>query len=357
MTEKQLQTALRTLADEVTVVVLGPRVRARTQFVRRRRRTVLIGAAIGVACGAVALLLGVPSQPESAPPAERLPNPVVDLTKAPIGGLSGATVAVLDVDSGVTWLVTPSGRAARLTTKLRGLPGQLPTLTSGGAVLSFGSHGAASLVRTSDGSQSELSTRDGQAHQVAVSPDGRTVAFASDNQVDAIELTLVRRDGASRRTLTVTSGAAAGALLPVVWSDDGSAILVLDGKGATRVDLTESPRARPGVHVFEDVVLSHGWAVAPDLSRFVMGVPATVAGQRRWVVFDARDGKPAGTVARPAADRLIGWTSEERLVWWQEQADGYVIVSTDVAGRSAHVELRIDSGRPHLKAVWTEDDA
>ena len=53
----------------------------------------------------------------------------------------------------------------------------------------------------------------------------------------------------------------------------------------------------------------------------------------------------------------MGWTSEERLVWWQETADGYAIVSTDIAGRSPHVELRVDSGRPHLKAVWTEDDA
>ena len=103
--------------------------------------------------------------------------------------------------------------------------------------------------------------------------------------------------------------------------------------------------------------LSHGWAAAPDLSRFVMSVPATVAGNRRWVVLDARDGKPSGTIARPADDRLIGWTSHERLVWWHERAGGYAIVSTDVAGRSPHVEMRIDSDRPHLKAVWTEDDA
>ena len=181
MTEQQLRSALRELADEVTVVELGPTVRARTRVVRRRRRTVAIGAAIAAVCGAAALL-GMPSQPESAPPAERLPTPVVDLAKSPVGGLSGATAAVLDVDSGMTWLVAPSGRAARLAAELRGLPGQVPALTSGGAVLSFGSHSATLIVQTADGGRNELSTRDGRPHQVAVSPDGRTIAYASDNQ-------------------------------------------------------------------------------------------------------------------------------------------------------------------------------
>ena len=142
-----------------------------------------------------------------------------------------------------------------------------------------------------DGSATEVPGPDELDHLVSVSPDGRTAAYAVDDQVDLIDLTLVPLDGGPPTTVQVTSSGAAGELVPVVWSDDGSAVLVLEGLGATRVDLGATPRPARGVFVKDDLVLAYGWAVAPDLSRFAMGGARTLAGgQRQWQVLDAETG-------------------------------------------------------------------
>jgi len=231
-----------------------------------------------------------------------------------------------------------------------------PALSAGGTLLSFGGAGLATLVRTADGGVTEVSIPGGRDHHVAVSPDGRTVAYAEDNQVDAVELTLRRLDDTPPTTVRVTASAAAGALVPVVWSDEGSSLLVLDGNGATRVDLRPGPRAGRGVYAQTDLVLANGWAAAPDLSRFVMSDAAPLAGgQRRWLVLDSDDARRTEALNRPADDRLIGWTAGDRLVWWHRTADGYSVVTSDTAGRSLRTELRLPSELPNLTATWSED--
>ncbi|HEU4912216.1 MAG TPA: hypothetical protein VFV76_09975, partial [Actinomycetes bacterium] len=332
MTDPQLRTALHHLADEATVVDLRPGVRARTRVLRRRRRVAALAAPVATAVVAAALLTP-PSEPESAPPADPTRTPTVDLAEAPTGGLDGARLVVTDSGSRATWLVTPSGQAARLPVQVDSLPGARPALSSEGRVLSFESAGTATLVRTADGDVTEMSIPGGQEHHVSVSPDGRTVAYASGNHADGIVLTLRPVDGTTPTTLTVPTSAA-GALVPVVWSDDGSGLLVLDGKGATRVDLRPTPRVGQGVYVREDIVLANGWAAAPNLSRFVMSDSAPLEGGRRtWLVLDSGDGHLTEALTRPADDRLIGWTADDRLVWWRRTVGGYSVVTTDTAGQ------------------------
>lgn len=354
MTDSQLGTALHRVADEVAVVDLRPGVRARTQVLRRRRVAAVVAPVAAVLVAAV--LLSPPSEPESAPPAEPTPAPTVDLAEAPTGGLAGARLAVVDSDSRAVWLVTAAGRAARLPVRVDSLSEARPALSAGGTLLSFGGAGLATLVRTADGGVTEVSIPGGRDHHVAVSPDGRTVAYAEDNQVDAVELTLRRLDDTPPTTVRVTASAAAGALVPVVWSDEGSSLLVLDGNGATRVDLRPGPRAGRGVYAQTDLVLANGWAAAPDLSRFVMSDAAPLAGgQRRWLVLDSDDARRTEALNRPADDRLIGWTAGDRLVWWHRTADGYSVVTSDTAGRSLRTELRLPSELPNLTATWSED--
>ena len=355
MTDPQLRSAMQRIADEVTVVDLGARVQARTRILRRRRRAVSAAASIAAVLVAAALLSS-PSEPESAPPADRTPAPTVDLTEAPVGGLDGARLSVMDMDSRVAWLVTAAGRAARLPVRVDSLPGARPALSSNGTVLSFGGPGLATLVSSADGEVTTMNIPGGRDHHVSVSPDGRAVAYAADNQQDAIELTIRPLDDSPPTTLTVTTSAAAGALVPVVWSDDGSALLVLDGSGATRVELQPEPRAGRGVYAEADLVLANGWAAAPDLTRFVMSDAAPVdGGQRQWVVLDSADGHVTEAVTRPADDRLIGWTAGDRLVWWHRTGAGYSVVTTDTAGRSPRTELRLTSQLPNLAATWSED--
>lgn len=355
MTDQQLHTALQQIADEVTVVDLGARVRARTRTLRRRRRVASVAAPIAAVLVA-ATLLSTPSAPESAPPADRTPAPTVDLAEAPVGGLDGARLVVTDLDSRVAWLVTPAGRAARLPVRVDSLPGARPALSADGTVLSFGSPGRATLVHTADGRVSTTDIPGGQDHHVSVSPDGRTVAYAADAPAGAIELTLVPLDGSPPTTVTVTASAAAGALVPVVWNDDGSGLLVLDGTGATRVDLRPTPRTGRGVYAEGDLVLANGWAAAPDLSRFLMSDAAPFGeGLRQWLVLASDDAHLRETLTRPADDRLIGWTSDDRLVWWHRTGGGYSVVTSDLAGRSLRTELRLTSSLPNLAASWSED--
>ena len=67
------------------------------------------------------------------------------------------------------------------------------------------------------------------------------------------------------------------------------------------------------------------------------------------------DGRPAGTFSRPAEDRLMGWTPDDRLVWWHRTRTGYTVVSTDTTGGDPRKELRVQSDQPDLEATWTED--
>ena len=181
MTDPQLRTALHHLADEATVVDLRPGVRARTRILRRRRRVAALAAPVAAVMVA-AVLLSQPSEPESAPPADLTPAPTVDLAESPTGGLTGAQLVVTDSGSRAVWLVTSDGRTARLPVRIVSLPGARPALSSDGTVLSFGGAGLATLVRSADGEVTEVSIPGGQDHHVSVSPDGRAVAYAEDNQ-------------------------------------------------------------------------------------------------------------------------------------------------------------------------------
>ncbi len=357
MTDRELRSALAHIAGEVTVVDLGPRVRARTHVLRRRRRVAAVAAPVTAVVVAAALLAS-PSEPDAAPPADPRRVPTVELSQASRGPLgSSAVLGIVDSSSKASWLVTRGGRAATLTGPAVALPGAPPVLSAGGSTLSFGGAGTVTALSSVDGTATEIPAPDGLDHLVSVSPDGSTAAYAVDNQVDAIDLTLVPLDGSPHTTVPVTTTTAAGELVPVVWSDDGSAVLVLEGLGATRVELGRTPRPGRGVHVKEDLVLAHGWAAAPDLSRFAMGAAGTLAGgQREWQVLDANSGRTVGVIARPTVDRLIGWTADDRLVWWLPTGDGYTVLTTDIAGKSPRRELEVVSDLPGLVATWTEDE-
>lgn len=357
MTDRQLRGTLAQIADDVTVVDLGPRVRARSRVLRRRRRVAAVAAPVAGVLVAAALLAS-PSEPEAAPPAGPRGVPTVELSQASRDLLgSGAVLGLVDSDSGTAWVVTRGGRAATVTGPAVALPGAPPGLSADGTVLSFGGSGQVTALSTVDGQATELPAPDGLNHQVSVSPDGRTAAYAVDNQVDAVQLTLVPLDGGQPTTVPVTTSGAAGELVPVVWSDDGTAVLVLEGLGATRVDLGSTPRPARGVHLREDLVLAHGWAASPDLARFAMGATRTLAGgQRQWHVLDSESGRTVDAINRPTVDRLIGWTGDDRLVWWLPTGDGYTVLSTDTAGRSPRRELRVLSDLPNLVATWTEDE-
>ena len=354
MTGQQLRTSLQEIANEATVVDLGPRVLARAGVVRRRRRVASVAALVSAVL-LVGAVLSSPTEPEAAPPAGRT-VPTVDLVSARSGGLAGAELSVIDVDSGDAWLVTTTGRAAKMPVQMDSLSGALPMLSADGTVLAFGGPGQATLVRAHDGSMTEVSVPTDQDHLPSVSPDAQTLAYAQDKQVDGIELTLVPLDDTPPTTLRVTTSGASSALVPIVWSDDGTGLLVLEGRGATRVDLNPEPRARQGVHVGQDVVLAHGWAAAPDLSRFVMSSPAPSGGRRTWLVLDADGGSAIEELSRPAGDRLMGWTVGDRLVWWHHTNGAYSVLTTDTTGASPRWELRLTSSLRNLRATWTQDE-
>ena len=357
MTDRQLRGTLARIADDVTVVDLGPRVRARSRVLRRRRRVAAVAAPVAGVLVAAALLAS-PSEPDAAPPAGPDQAPTVELSQSSRGPLgSAAVLGLVDSDSGAAWVVTRGGRAATVSGPAVALPGAPPVLSADGSVLSFGGAGTVTALSTIDGEVTEVPAPDGLNHLVSVSPDGRTAAYAADNQVDAVELTLVPLDGSPHTTLQVTTTGAAGELVPVVWSDDGSAVLVLEGLGATRVDLGATPRPTRGVYVKEDLVLAHGWAASPDLDRFAMGATRTLAGgQRQWHVLDSESGQTVEVISRPTIDRLIGWTGDDRLVWWLPTGDGYTVLSTDTAGESPRRELRVVTELPNLVATWTEEN-
>jgi hypothetical protein len=356
MTDGQLRTALHVAADEVTLVDLGPRVRARARVVRRRRRAVAVALPV-VAALVAAGILATPSVRDRAVPAGGDRTPVVDLANARPGGVIGAALAIVDTGNGTTWVATASGRVARLSTRVRSLPGAVPTLSAGGSVLSFGGPGTVTVVETADGSSNVRETADGQVHQVSVSPRGGRVAYATDDQVDSIDLVVMAPDSSGALIVPVTTSAATGALVPTVWSDDGTAVLVLEGAGATLVDDADqvSPVPRPGIHIADHLVLAHGWGAAPDLSQFAMSDEAPRAGRRRWVLLETVDGRTAETFSRPADDRLMGWTPDDRLVWWHRVDGGYTVVSTDTAGAAPRTELGVTSDQPDLEATWAED--
>ena len=356
MTDRELRGTLARIADEVAVVDLGPVVRARSLVVRRRRRVAAVATPVAGVLVAAALLAS-PAEPDAAPPAGPRPVPTVELSQAsrtPLG--TAAVLGLVDPDGQNAWLVDERGRASTVTGPAVALPGAPPVLSAGGSVLSFGGRGTVTVLSSIDGSTTETAAPDGEGRLVSVSPDGRTAAYARDNQVDGIELTLVPLDGGSPASLRVTIDAASGVLVPVVWSDDGSAVLVLEGQGVTRVDVEPEPAAGRGVHLRDQLVLAHGWAAAPDLSRFAMGMErADAGGRRQWQVIDSTTGEVVGVIARPAVDRVIGWTADDRLVWWRPTGGGYTVLSTDTAGRDPRRELRVVSDLPNLVATWTED--
>ena len=358
MSDQYVRTAMRRIADEATVVDLGPRVAARGRVLRRRRR-VAVGAVLA-SVAVAGLLLAVPGHRDAGPPAERGSAPVVDLAAAPVGGPARASLAVVDKSSGEAWVVSARGNAERLPIPVTPLPGAPPSLSGGGSTLSFSTPGQATLVRGADADVTQLPLPDQQDRLVSVSPDGDTAAYAADNQVDAVDLTLLPLDGSAAATVQVTTSMAAGVLVPVLWSHDGSAVLVLDGQGATRVDLEprdSPPRARRGLHLVHDVMLAHGWAASPDLSRFAIGTPRTVDGvRRRWLVVDSADGRTVSQVTRPVGDRLIGWTAGDRLVWWHRGGRDYTVLSSEVDGGSVRTELRVTSQQPDLLASWSVDE-
>ena len=356
MTDRELRGALAEIADEVTTVDLGPRVRARAQVLRRRRRAAVVAAPV-VGLLVAAGFLAAPTGTGAAPPAGPRRAPTVELSDAARGPLgSTAVLGILDPGSSSTWLVDRRGRAATVTGTGVSSLRTPPVLSGGGSVLSLGGPGTVRAVSGIDGTVTRVQGPD-RDHLVSVSPDGRIAAFAVDDRVDSLHLTLVPLDGGTATTVLVTTSRAAGELVPVVWNDDGSAVLVLEGLGATRVDLSGArPRPERGVYVKDDLVLAYGWAAAPDLSRFAMGAAQALGGgQRQWQVLDARTGAVVDVVTRPMDDRLIGWIDDNRLVWWRPTGDGYTVLSTDTAGRSPRRELRVESDRPHLVGSWTED--
>ena len=353
MSDELVRSGLQRIASEARVVDLSARVSERSRSLRRRR-----AVAAGVIAALLAVVavstLAVAGDQDAAPPAGRLTAPTVVLGDARTGGLPRVALAVVDTSSGTTWLVSRAGRAVRLPIRAASLPGTPPSLSATGGSVVLGGLGEATVVRGADSAVTRLALRAEQHYAMSVSPAGDTVAYAADNGVDGVDLTLQPLDMSPPITLGVTASAAAGVLVPVVWSDDGRTVLVLDGQGATMVDLEPSPRARRSVHMRDDLVLSSGWAASPDLSRFMAGRTMTDDGRRTWRVLDSSDGRAVTAVARPADDRLIGWSSRDRLVWWHETDGGYAVVTTDVDGRRARTEMRLVTRERDLIASWAD---
>ena len=115
MTGRELRGTLAQIADEVTTVDLGPRVRARAQLLRRRRRAAAVAVPVAAVLVAAGLLLPS-SEPNAAPPAGPRRVSTVELSEAagsPLG--TAAVLSIVDPGSSSAWLVDRHGQAASVT--------------------------------------------------------------------------------------------------------------------------------------------------------------------------------------------------------------------------------------------------
>jgi hypothetical protein len=112
------------------------------------------------------------------------------------------------------------------------------------------------------------------------------------------------------------------------------------------------------VYVGVNLVLAHVWATAPALSKFEMSSPQPLphGPRRRSEVLDSADGHVASELVRPASNRRIGWTSQDRLLWWRRTPAGYAVLSTDRVGASRRLILRVRSNTPNLLATWRSNE-
>lgn len=352
-----LRRSLTDLSREVETVDLSRRVHEGTRSLRRRRALTTAVAAVLALIATAAAVAGL-VEARSARPAPPAGPVHVDLGSAPVSGLRGAALSVLDRRTGEVWLVATDGRAARLPVRPASLTGAIPTLSSVGSLTVAPSHDSLSVVRGEQASITELAVPDAGDLWPALSPDGESLAYArAPEHAAGVDLTVrpvTGRYGSGPQTITIPDGRSSGRLAPVVWRDDGSALLVLEGLGVTRVDVVGStPVARQSVAVTDDLVLSHGWAVAPDLSRFLMSQPELVpSGARRWLVMDTSTGRLSAELERPARDRLIGWQPGGRLVWWHPGHDAHSVVTTDLDGTGARRLLLVSAPGHRLAAAW-----
>ena len=351
MTETDLTHRLHELAGRVAPVDLRARVAEAGRRRRRRHQVATAAITVGLLVVAVVTVAAIDQPRRAAVPAGPTTVRLADATR---GGVPSPALVVVDPGTRERWLVGADGSVGRLATRPATFTGVLPVWSADGSVLAESGRGQVWLVRSADGSTTTVRAPTDQAFLAAPSPDGSRLALAKDNQVDAIELTLLRRDGTDRTTMVVSRDQAAVASIPVLWSADGKRLLVLDGLGLTLVDLASghpvpaATRAMPG-----DTLLGSGWAASPNLSRVVLSDPGTSGGVRRWVLVDVRKGAEIGSFARPAGDRLVGWTPAGRLAWWQRTADGYRLLTTGERGHHQKVRLRVVAPGRSLQAAWT----
>lgn len=122
----------------------------------------------------------------------------------------------------------------------------------------------------------------------ALSPDGRTIAVARDDQ--ATKQTIVTKvdvDGSGYRELSVLPGMTGTANQTVTWTSDGRGILVaIQTKGTNyqimRVPADGSKAESTGL----EATIQGGFDLSPDGSRIAFsGVAANTPSLARWIIY------------------------------------------------------------------------
>lgn len=72
-------------------------------------------------------------------------------------------------------------------------------------------------------------------------------------------------------------------------------------------------------------------------------------------MLDPSDGSVVGEVTRPQTDRLMGWDSDDQLIWWHPDGESPSVVATETAGGGERTLLEVPGAPSTLAASWTED--
>ena len=313
------------MAEEVVLVDVIERVRAERTRRRARARVAALAAAVAAVLAVTGLRVLSAGDSSDAPATERLPK-VVDLSRAPVRGITAARMLLGPSDG--PWAV--DGRGQWVRTRITGLPKQA-RLSADGRTMTYttGRSPTEGVVHLDglDGRRRTVGYRlEGPSfvRSTALSPDGRTVAVLLGDVPAAGARGVVQlvgvSPGAPARSIALPGfyGRPVGS-----FAADGRSLTVLSNEPASTtpavtvgsVDLTgarEIPR-----RAVPDTSLRHGWAVSPDGRQVVLGEasPTAVSGTRRWVVVSSATGEVEREFSRPERDELLAWTPDGALVW------------------------------------------
>jgi hypothetical protein len=347
--EERLRSELTVLAGEAPVVDVWSGVQREVR-VRRRRRTAL-GAVAAVVLALVAASLGRAVVPRTQP-AQR-PAHIVDLGTAPTATLPSA-VLVVALPSGPTYAVTWDGQAVRLPVVDSHTGSDDPALSADGTTLSGVAPELGVVVtQLSGGHRTDLRSPLLDDLSAVADPRGS----------DVIEMSSATGGLPVVRQLDLANGRTSWSLtVPLYqdfrlrgsWSADGNHLALLylgpDRRiiGVNRLSRSQVERHRGSTwgdmhQASIDAVSLVGWAPSMDGTQVMVGSRTTLSTNRDWYVLDAASGRTVRTLSRPFNDRLLAWTSSDRLVWWRtlSNVDEADVVSTALDGSDERTLFRI----------------